>query len=162
MSFFKKIALDTRISIKIGAASVVSILLLGAIVVSQFLGDAAVRAAKDSVDREQGDRPPTSSMPRRLSAACRWGIRDIRLAATPDDLKRAMEFLEARSNSATRFVEQGRFFPWPGPRAGKGDNLGGALEGAGSRFIWRGVGKLRFRNNSHRSRSRFRPEAREW
>jgi methyl-accepting chemotaxis protein len=120
MSFLRGIALDTRISIKIGAASVVAILLLVAIVVSQFLGDAAIRAAKDGVDREQtivADVIDAKASIRGMQ----MGVRDIRLAATPDDMKRAMDFLEARRNSATRFVDQAISMARAAGR--KGDNL---------------------------------------
>ncbi len=105
MSFLRKIALDVRISTKIATASVVGVLLVASIVVSQFTGDAAVKVAKSGADREQAlvaDIIEVKSAIRGMQI----GTRDIRLATTPEAMKLAVDLVESRRVTATRFADQ--------------------------------------------------------
>ncbi|MFZ5691724.1 MAG: methyl-accepting chemotaxis protein [Pseudomonadota bacterium] len=102
---FKKLALDVAIGTKIAVASAVSVLLVGCIVASQIMGDRAVQAAKAAADREQ---TIVADVIYAVVAAqgMQTATRDIRLAATAADVKRAVDILEARRKTADTYAEQ--------------------------------------------------------
>jgi methyl-accepting chemotaxis protein len=102
---FKKLALDVAISTKIAVSSVIVVLLVGCIVVSQIMGDRAVQAAKDTADREQAivaDAVYAVSATRGMQTA----TRDMRLAADANALKSAVDTLEARRKTADSYAEE--------------------------------------------------------
>ncbi len=105
MSFLKMLVLDVRIGTKIAAASVIGVLLVAAIIVSQFTGDAAINAAKRSTDREYNLVADIIDAKDSISGM-QIGVRDIRLAATREDMKRATDYLKFRRASVLRFAEQ--------------------------------------------------------
>jgi methyl-accepting chemotaxis protein len=101
----KKLALDVAIGTKIAITSALALLLVGCIVASQIIGDRAVQAAKANADREQSivaDAIYATSAARGMQIA----IRDIRLGASPDDVKRAIDTLEARRKTADTYAQQ--------------------------------------------------------
>jgi methyl-accepting chemotaxis protein len=105
MSIFRKIALDLGIGTKIAIASALGILLLVCIIVSQLFGDTAVQKAKANADREQvivADAIYATSATRAMQMA----TRDIRLAGSPEDVKRAVDNLEARRKTADSYAQQ--------------------------------------------------------
>jgi methyl-accepting chemotaxis protein len=102
---FKKLALDVAIGTKIAITSALAVLLVGCIVASQIVGDRSVQAAKAHADREQtivADSIYATSAARGMQIS----IRDIRLGATPDDVKRAIDVLEARRKTADSYAQQ--------------------------------------------------------
>jgi methyl-accepting chemotaxis protein len=104
-SMLKKLTLDIAISTKIAVSSAVAVLLVVCIVVSQIYGDRAVQGAKANADREQvivSDAIYATSATRGMQIA----IRDLRLAASPDDVKRAADTLEARRKTADGYAQQ--------------------------------------------------------
>jgi methyl-accepting chemotaxis protein len=105
MLFLQALVLDVRIGTKIVAASVIGVLLVAAIIVSQFMGDAAVHAAKRSADREYNFVADVIDAKDSIRGM-QIGVRDIRLAANPEEIKRAIEYLESWRIGATRFAEQ--------------------------------------------------------
>jgi methyl-accepting chemotaxis protein len=105
MSMFKKLALDVAIGTKIAVSSAIAVVFVACIVASQIIGDRAVQAAKASADREQtivADTIYTVSATRWMQTA----TRDLRLASTADDVKRAVDTLEARRKTADSYAEQ--------------------------------------------------------
>jgi methyl-accepting chemotaxis protein len=101
----KKLALDVAIGTKIAVSSTLAVLLVGCIVASQIMGDRAVQAAKAAADREQSivaDAIYAVSNTRGMQTA----TRDIRLAANSNDVKRAVDNLEARRKTADSYAEQ--------------------------------------------------------
>jgi methyl-accepting chemotaxis protein len=105
MSFLKMLVLDVRIGTKISAASVIGVLLVAAIIVSQFMGDSAVNTAKRSTDREYNLVADIIDAKDSISGM-QIGVRDIRLAATREDMKRATDYLKFRRAGVLRFAEQ--------------------------------------------------------
>jgi methyl-accepting chemotaxis protein len=102
---FRKLALDVAIGTKIAVSSVVAVVLVGCIVASQIMGDRAVQSAKANADREQtivADAIYAVSATRGMQTA----TRDLRLAANADDVKRAVDALEARRKTADTYAEQ--------------------------------------------------------
>ncbi|MFN3349158.1 methyl-accepting chemotaxis protein [Pseudorhodoplanes sp.] len=101
----KRIAFDVGIGTKIAVTSALAVLLVACIVASQMVGDRAVQAAKANADREQtivADAIYAVSATRGMQIA----VRDIRLGATPDDVKRAVDTLEARRKTADGYAEE--------------------------------------------------------
>jgi methyl-accepting chemotaxis protein len=102
---FKKLALDVAIGTKIAVSSTLAVLLVGCIVASQIMGDRSVQAAKAAADREQSivaDAIYAVSNTRGMQTA----TRDMRLAANSNDVKRAVDALEARRKTADSYAEQ--------------------------------------------------------
>ena len=102
---FKKLALDVAIGTKIAVSSTLAVLLVGCIVASQIMGDRSVQAAKAAADREQSivaDAIYAVSNTRGMQTA----TRDIRLAANSNDVKRAVDILDARRKTADSYAEQ--------------------------------------------------------
>src|SRR5688572_14741824 len=94
-SMLKKIAFDVAIGTKIAITSALAILLVGGIVASQLIGDARIQGSKAKVDRESAI--VTDIIDAKASIrGMQIGVRDLRLAPTPDDLKRANDYLDAR------------------------------------------------------------------
>ena len=105
MSILKKFASDVRISTKIAISSVFGIVLVLAIVGMQLYGDGKIQAAKVNADREQtivADAIYATSASRGMQIA----VRDLRLAATPDDIRGATERLEAQRKTADGYASE--------------------------------------------------------
>ena len=105
MSILGAVAQNLRISTKIAISSGIALVLVGAIVISQMLSDARVQNLKDDVDREQAivaDIIDAKASVRGMQIA----VRDIRLASTPERMRAASDYLEARKRSVNRFIDQ--------------------------------------------------------
>jgi methyl-accepting chemotaxis protein len=104
MSIFKKIAHDLKISTKIGVSSGVAVILVSLIVVSQFYSSAIVNDAKVKMDREasivSNDIEGKAAM-----RGMQMGVRDIRLANSPEALKAGVENVETRRALAAKFFD---------------------------------------------------------
>jgi methyl-accepting chemotaxis protein len=104
MSIFKKIAHDLKISTKIGVSSGVAVILVALIVVSQFYSSSIVNEAKVRMDREaaivSNDLEGKAAM-----RGMQMGVRDIRLANSPEALKAGIENVEARRVLAAKFFD---------------------------------------------------------
>jgi methyl-accepting chemotaxis protein len=104
MSIFKKIAHDLKISTKIAVSSGVAVILVSLIVVSQFYSSAIVNDAKVRMDREaaivSNDIEGKAAM-----RGMQMGVRDIRLANSPETLKAGVENVEARRVLAAKFFD---------------------------------------------------------
>jgi methyl-accepting chemotaxis protein len=102
---FKRLALDVAISTKIAVTSLIAILLVVGIVASQLIGNSRTQSSKEKVDREQAIVTDIVDA-RGAVRALQMSVRDLRLAATPEDVKRGLESLEARSKSVESFASR--------------------------------------------------------
>src|SRR5688572_7226079 len=100
-----RIIQDLRIGTKLAIASVLSILLVGAMIYSQLAGNSAVRKAsleataqqtivRDAVDAKASIR------------GMQIGVRDTRLAGTAANLQVANDYTAARLKSVNRFADE--------------------------------------------------------
>jgi methyl-accepting chemotaxis protein len=100
-----RIIQDLRIGTKLAIASVLSILLVGAMIYSQLAGNSAVRKAsleataqqtivRDAVDAKASIR------------GMQIGVRDTRLAGTAANLQMANDYTAARFKSVNRFADE--------------------------------------------------------
>src|SRR3954470_4840424 len=96
---------NLRIGTKLAITSLLSILLIGAMLFAQMTGNAASRkannvalaqqtVARDAVDAKASARGMES------------GVRDVRLAANPADLQKATDYIAARLKSVNHFSEE--------------------------------------------------------
>jgi methyl-accepting chemotaxis protein len=96
---------DVSIAIKIAISSGLGIVLVFAIIGSQLHGDRKIQSGKSHADREQtvvSDVIYATSAGRGMQIA----MRDLRLAATPDDVRRTTELLETRRKTASDYAAQ--------------------------------------------------------
>ena len=99
-----RMIMNLKIGTKLAIASVLSILLVGGMIYMQMTGNAAVKAANESVIRLQTILH--NMMDSKASArGMQIGVRDIRLAASPDALQKAGNYLSNQQKSANGFAE---------------------------------------------------------
>ena len=92
-----RMIMNLKIGTKLAIASVLSILLVGGMIYTQMHGNAGVRVANESVIRLQTvlhDMMDSKASARGMQI----GVRDVRLAASPDALQKAGDYLSARKN----------------------------------------------------------------
>ena len=97
---FNNLSIGTKLALTSGLGVLLVLAMIGAL----FMGDSGVRNATDSANRQQGVAFDTAM----LKAALRGmqiGARDIRLAATTADLKKAEDYLDERLKSASGLVD---------------------------------------------------------
>jgi len=96
--------LNLRIGTKLAIASAISILLVAAMIASQMIGNANVRAKSDAATAQQSiarDAAEAKASIRGLQIA----VRDIRLARSAADLQKSTDYLSERSKSASRYID---------------------------------------------------------
>ena len=105
MSRIFNLVLNLSIGVKLGITSALAVLLVCAMVWSQLHGNAMARAldvnkadqntiARDAVDAKASLR------------GMQTGVRDIRLANSAEDLKKATDYIAARLQSASKFADE--------------------------------------------------------
>ena len=95
---------DIRIGTKLSIMSGLGVLLVVAMIVVGMRGNAEMRGANDNSMLEQTltrDFIDAKASIRGMQV----GVRDIRLANSRETLQRAMQYTEARHNSAAKFIE---------------------------------------------------------
>ena len=95
---------NLRIGTKLGITSAISLLLVVGLVVLQFVSSAKVTEGTAALSRNEENAIRAVN----INASVRGmmvGVRDLRLAATPEDIKKATDYLNARHTSAVTFVE---------------------------------------------------------
>jgi methyl-accepting chemotaxis protein len=95
---------NLRIGIKLAITSMLSVLLVGAMVFVQMSGNAAVRGANEMASKQQ----TIARLAAEAKASVRGmqiAVRDVRLAATAPDLQKARDFLEARQKAGSASVD---------------------------------------------------------
>ena len=99
-----RMIMNLKIGTKLAIASVLSILLVGGMIYMQMHGNAAVSAANHDVIRLQTvlhNMVDSKASVRGMQI----GVRDIRLAASPDALQKAGNYLSIQKKSANGFAE---------------------------------------------------------
>src|SRR5262245_18392832 len=95
---------DSRVGTKVSIMSGLGVLLMVAMIVVGMRGNAEMKDASDNSMVEQTlsrDFIDAKASIRGMQI----GVRDIRLATSRDTLQRAMQYTDARLNSASRFIE---------------------------------------------------------
>jgi Flp pilus assembly secretin CpaC len=97
---------NLRIGTKLGVTSAVGVVLVLAIIATLMVGNNSVRTANDMANRQQ--TIVAHAVAAKASVrGMQIGVRDVRLAATPENLKAAMDYLGPRHKSAVEYAEQG-------------------------------------------------------
>ncbi|MGE0285538.1 MAG: methyl-accepting chemotaxis protein [Bradyrhizobium sp.] len=95
---------NLRIGTKLIITSALSILLVGAIIFAQMSGNAAVRQATEIANVQQVIAREAMQAKASLRGM-QIGVRDVRLAGTPENLKKASEFVAERLKSANGYAD---------------------------------------------------------
>src|ERR1700730_10902076 len=99
-----KIGLNLRIGSKLGITSGIGVLLVAAIVVSQMPGSSQIKESSANVVRKDGNALAAVNAKASVRGMQLAG-RDLRLAPTPEDIKKAGDTLIARHDSAVKFAD---------------------------------------------------------
>src|SRR3954470_16358707 len=100
-----RIIQNLRIGTKLAITSLLSILLIAAMLFAQVTGNAASRKANDVAIAQQTiarDAVDTKASARGMES----GVRDVRLATNPADLQKASNYVAARLKSVNTFSEE--------------------------------------------------------
>ena len=100
-----KSILNLRIGTKLAAASMITGLLVGAMIASQIIANSTVRRTNQSMLEQQllaRDAVDAKASIRGMQI----GVRDLRLANAPADMQRASEYLAARLKSVHTFADE--------------------------------------------------------
>jgi methyl-accepting chemotaxis protein len=100
----KKIGLNLRIGSKLGITSGIGVLLLAAIIVSQLIGNSHIRESNANVQRNDANALAAVNSKASVRGMQIAG-RDLRLAATAEDIKKANDTLAARHTAAVKFAD---------------------------------------------------------
>jgi methyl-accepting chemotaxis protein len=93
---------NLRIGTKLGVTSAVGVVLVVAIVAALLIGNNSVRTANDMATRQQ--TIVANALDAKASVrGMQIGLRDLRLAATPEALKSAVDYLDHRQKSAVKY-----------------------------------------------------------
>jgi methyl-accepting chemotaxis protein len=95
---------NLRIGTKLAITSVLSILLIGAIIFAQMSGNAAVRRANETANVQQVIAKEAMQAQSSLRGM-QVGVRDVRLAGTAENLKRANDLVAERLKATEGFAD---------------------------------------------------------
>ena len=95
---------NIRIGTKLAVISAMGILLVLAMIVGQMMGNAGVKAANDTANQQKEIEFNVSAV-KSAGRGMQIGIRDLRLAQTPEDLKKALDYLADRHKSVFGYVD---------------------------------------------------------
>ena len=98
-----RIIQDLRIGTKLAITSALAILVVAAMIYLQMTGGADVRIATDNATRQQAIAQ-NSAEAKASVRGMQLGIRDILMATTADELKKADDYFAARMESALKFA----------------------------------------------------------
>ena len=101
----KALDLKFRIGTKLAISAAIGVVLVGVMLVSQKLGNSAM---DHSIEEAIAQRK-LSQIATDMKASVRGmmvGVRDLRLAQTGEDLKKAQAYLQARDESVLRFINE--------------------------------------------------------
>src|SRR5712671_2607826 len=99
-----KIGLNLRIGSKLGITSGIGVLLVAAIIVSQTIGNSHVE--EKATNALRNDANALAAVNAKASVrGMQIAGRDLRLAATAEDIKKAGDTLSARHDAAVKFAD---------------------------------------------------------
>ena len=101
----RRIIQNLRIGTKLAIASALGILLVALMIFSQIAGNAAVRKA-NGIAREQHTIERDAIDAKASIRGMQIGVRDIRLANSPENLKKAGDYVERRQKSINGFTDE--------------------------------------------------------
>ena len=94
-----------RIGAKLGISAAIGVLLVGIMLISQKIGGTSVADSS----RAALEQRTLSQIAIDMKASARGmmlGVRDLRLAQTPEELQKASTYLQARGDSVAKFVNE--------------------------------------------------------
>src|SRR5437588_5853327 len=94
-----------RIGAKLGISAAIGVLLVGIMLISQKIGGTSVADSR----RGALEQRTLSQIAIDMKASARGmmlGVRDLRLAQTPEELQKASTYLQARGDSVAKFVNE--------------------------------------------------------
>src|SRR4051812_16056441 len=94
---------DLRIGTKLAITSALTILVVAAMIYLQMSGGAEVRKADDNAARQQAIAQSAAEAKASVRGM-QMGIRDVLMATTPDELKKADDYFAARTAAALKFA----------------------------------------------------------
>jgi len=97
--------LKLHIGMKLGIASAAGMLLVAGMVINQQISSSTIDTAASSAVR-QVTIDATAAEAKAALRGMQIGTRDIRLATTPEQLSKAVEYLNDRHTSVVRFIDQ--------------------------------------------------------
>ena len=98
-----KIIQDLRIGTKLAITSALTILVVVAMIYLQMTGGAEVRKADDNAARQQAIAQSAAEAKASVRGM-QMGIRDVLMATTPDELKKADDYFASRTVAALKFA----------------------------------------------------------
>src|SRR5262245_31205570 len=93
---------NLRIGTKLAVTSGLAVLLMVGIVVVILMGDSKIRSATDMANRQQAIALDATAA-KASTRGMQIGVRDIELAGSPERLKDAVSYFDARKKSADGF-----------------------------------------------------------
>jgi methyl-accepting chemotaxis protein len=102
MSIFSKFKF--RIGAKLAISASIGIVLVCGMIANQLIGDAMVGKANDSANNQRHITRDAIDM-KASARGMMIGMRDVRLAQTPEDVQKAATYLQARTQSVSRFAD---------------------------------------------------------
>jgi methyl-accepting chemotaxis protein len=100
-----RIIQNLRIGTKLAIASVLGILLVALMILSQLAGNAAVRKGNDSAMEQQAITRDAIDVKASIRGM-QIGVRDLRLAGSAENLKKAGDYITSRQKSLDRFADE--------------------------------------------------------
>ena len=99
-----RIVQDLRIGTKLAIASALCIVLVGLMIFSQIAGNASVRKANEIAIAQQEITKDAIDVKASVRGM-QIGVRDVRLASAPEDMKKASDYIAARLKSVNERAE---------------------------------------------------------
>ena len=96
---------NLSIGTKLGITSGIGVLLVVGMIGALVYGNSEVKTTTEAANH-QHDLIETSGLMKASVRGMQIGVRDVRLARSPDDLKKANDYLDARTKAADEYVEQ--------------------------------------------------------
>jgi len=95
---------NIRIGTKLVIMSGLGVLLMAAMIATQIMGNASVRRANESASSQQNIARDTMTV-RALETRMQLGVRDIRLARSPENLQKALKNIDESLQAATPLID---------------------------------------------------------
>jgi methyl-accepting chemotaxis protein len=95
---------NLRIGTKLAITSALGVALVAGIIIAMITGNGAVKLATDDANRQQ-TIALTAAQVKASVRGMQIGVRDVRLATSPADLKKAIDFIDQRHISAAKYSD---------------------------------------------------------
>src|SRR5712664_937171 len=95
---------NLRIGWKLGLTSGLGVLLVAAMIVNQMVGSGEIKQGIGNVVRN-GNNATLAVNAKASLRGMQIGMRDVRLATTPEDITKALGYVTERYNAAVKFAD---------------------------------------------------------